>query len=563
MSQSGKKIVIVGGVAGGASAAARARRLDENASIVMFERSGYVSYANCGLPYHIGNTITKRETLLVTTSKELWDRFRIDARVSHEVTAINRDRKTITVKNLTDDSVFEESYDALLLSPGSKPILPDIPGVHLSAVYKLRTIEDMDAIKAHVDRDGIRSVVIIGGGFIGLEMAEELVHRNLAVTMLQLNRQIFTQCDYEMTSPLMQQLTEHGVDCRVGTTAKSFASIDSGRLIVTTTHDDLIETDLVIIGIGVMPETYLASAAGLELGLTGGIKVDKSMHTSDPFIWAVGDAIEVTNFVTGKPVLIPLAGPANRQGRLAADSMLGRKVAYHDSQGTAICKVFDATIAVTGISESMAKSLGIACESVFIHPENHADYYPGAVPMTIKLVFTLVDGKILGAQVVGTDGIDKRIDVFATAMRAGLTVFDLEDLELAYAPQYGSAKDPVNMAGFVAANVLSGDVVLFQSEDIVNIDRDKQQLLDVRTEIEYASGTIEGAMNIPIDNLRDRLEKLPRNKEIIAFCYAGLRGYIANRILRQNGFKCKNLSGGYKVWKMYNQPMENKTSGKI
>jgi NADPH-dependent 2,4-dienoyl-CoA reductase/sulfur reductase-like enzyme/rhodanese-related sulfurtransferase len=555
MSQNSKKIVIVGGVAGGASAAARARRLDENANIVMFERSGHVSYANCGLPYHIGETITKRETLLVTTAKKLWDRFRIDARVLHEVTAINRDRKTITVKNLIDDNVFEEPYDVLLLSPGSKPILPDIPGVHLPGIYKLRTIEDMDAIKAHVDRDGTRSVVIIGGGFIGLEMAEELVHRNLTVTILQLNRQIFTQSDYEMTSPLIEQLIEHGIDCRVGTTAKSFTSIDSGRLMVTTTHNALIETDLVIIGIGVVPETYLASAAGLELGSTGGIKVDQSMHTSDPFIWAVGDATEVTNFVTGKPVLIPLAGPANRQGRLAADSMHGRKVAYHDSQGTAICKVFDATIAITGISESMAKSLGIACESVFIHPENHADYYPGAVPMTIKLVFTQGEGKILGAQVVGTDGIDKRIDVFATAMRAGLTVFDLEDLELAYAPQYGSAKDPVNMIGFVAANVLNGDIVLFHSEDIVNIDRKKQQLLDVRTEIEYASGTIEDAMNIPIDNLRDHLEKLPRNKEIIAFCYAGLRGYIANRILRQNGFKCKNLSGGYKVWKMHNQPM--------
>ncbi|HNX26637.1 MAG TPA: FAD-dependent oxidoreductase [Phycisphaerae bacterium] len=560
MSQNGKKIVIVGGVAGGASAATRARRMDENASIVMFERSGYVSFANCGLPYHIGETISKREKLLVTTAKALWERFRIDARVRHEVTAINRSRKTVTVKKLDDGSIFEQPYDALLLSPGGKPTLPDIPGIHLPNVHALRVIEDMDAIKSAVDRSGTKSAVVVGGGFIGLEVAEELVRRNLAVTMLQSNRQVFSQCDYEMASPLIQQLLSHGINLRVKTTAKAIAAIDGGRLAVTTSHDDTIEADLVVIGIGVRPEAHLAGDAGLELGPTGGIKVDKSMRTTDPNIWAVGDAVEVTNFVTGKPVLIPLAGPANRQGRLAADAMLGRTVEYNASQGTAICKVFDATVAVTGISERIAKAQNIPCQAVFVHPQNHAGYYPGAVPMTVKLVFSPQDGKILGAQVVGTEGVDKRIDVFATALRAGLTVFDLEELELAYAPPYGSAKDPVNMAGFAAANVMRGDTAICHSQDIIDRDRQKVFLLDVRTPEEFALGTIDDAKNIPLDSLRERLNELPKDKELIVFCQAGLRGYIASRILLQNGFtECKNLSGGYKIWKMYNQPAPNST----
>ena len=536
-----KKIIIIGGVAGGASAAARARRLSEEAEIILIERGSYVSFANCGLPYHIGGEIADRDRLLVTTPEQLRARFKLDVRIHNEVTAIDRTRKEVEVKNLETGKVYRESYDALILSPGAEPVRPPIPGIENPKVLTLRNMEDMDRIIKALD--GKQHAAVIGGGYIGLEMAEALRRRGVVTTLIELAPQVMSPADPEMVSILHQELMVNGVDLRLGTSVTGFGESTKGLKLALSSGETL-ETGIAILAIGVKPETALAKAAGLELGPRGGIKVNDCMQTSDANIYAVGDAVEVTDFVTRQPALIPLAGPANRQGRIAADNIFGREAHYRDTQGTAICKVFNLAIGMTGLSEKAAKRVGIAYEKIYIHPASHASYYPGAAPLSIKMLFDPQTGKVLGAQAVGSDGVDKRIDVFAVAIRAGLTVFDLEELELSYAPPFGSAKDPVNFAGFVAANALRGDVKLCHAEDVIS-PAPHQKLLDVRTTGEVAAGTIPGAKNIPIDELRARLGELSKEKEYLAFCRVGMRGYLACRIMAQNGFKCRNLTGGY------------------
>jgi len=539
-----KKLVIIGGVAGGASAAARARRLSEEAEIILLERGPYVSFANCGLPYHIGGEIAERDRLLVTTPEQLRARFRIDVRTRNEVTAIDPAKKEVEIKNLESGEVYTETYDSLVLSPGAEPIRPPIPGIGSSKVLTLRNMGDMDRIIQALD--GKPHAAVIGGGYIGLEMAEALRRRNIATSLIELSPQVMGPADPEMVSILHQELTINGVDLRLGTSVTGFSETAAGLKLALSSGDTL-ETGLAILAIGVKPETALAKAAGLELGPRGGIKVNDRMETSDKNIYAVGDAVEVVDFITRQPALIPLAGPANRQGRIASDNIFGRDSRYKDTQGTAICKVFDLAIGMTGLSEKGAKRAGIAYEKIYVHPASHASYYPGAAPLSIKILFDPQSGKVLGAQAVGSDGVDKRIDVFAVAIRAGLTVYDLEELELSYAPPYGSAKDPVNFAGFVAANALRGDVKLCQVEDLLK-PAPHQKLLDVRTPAEVAAGTIPGAKNIPIDELRDRLGELSKEKEYLVFCKVGQRGYLACRILTQNGFKCRNLTGGYTTY---------------
>ncbi|NOU35346.1 MAG: FAD-dependent oxidoreductase [Kiritimatiellaceae bacterium] len=539
-----KKIIIIGGVAGGASAAARARRLSEEAEIILLERGLYVSFANCGLPYHIGGEIADRDRLLVTTPEQLRTRFRLDVRTQNEVTAIYPAAKEVEIKNLETGKVYRESYDALILSPGAHPVHPPVPGIDSPKVLSLRNMEDMDRIIKALD--GKQHATVIGGGYIGLEMVEALRQRKIATALIQRPAQVMNLADPEMVSILHQELTLNGVDLRLNTSVTRYSESANG-LKLTLSSGETLETGVVILAIGVKPETALAEAAGLELGPHGGIKVNDRMQTSDANIYAVGDAVEVTDFITRQSALIPLAGPANRQGRIAADNMFGRDSRYKDTQGTAICKVFNLAIGMTGLSEKAAKRAGIPFEKIYVHPASHASYYPGASPLSIKMLFDPKDGKVLGAQAVGSDGVDKRIDVFAVAIRAGLTVYDLEELELSYAPPYGSAKDPVNMAGFVAANALRGDVKLCQVEDVLK-PAAHQQVLDVRTSGEVAAGTIPGAKNIPLDELRDRLGELSKEKEYLVFCKVGQRGYLACRILTQNGFKCRNLSGGYTTY---------------
>jgi NADPH-dependent 2,4-dienoyl-CoA reductase/sulfur reductase-like enzyme/peroxiredoxin family protein/TusA-related sulfurtransferase/rhodanese-related sulfurtransferase len=542
-----KKIVIVGGVAGGASAAARARRLSEDAEIVLLERGPHISFANCGLAYHIGGEIADRERLLVTTPEKLRARFRIDVRTRSEATAIDAAAKEVEVRNLETGAVYRERYDALLLSPGAEPLRPPIPGIDSPKVHTLRNMVDMDRIIAALD--GLAHVAVIGGGYIGLEMAEALRRRGLATSLIELAPQVMGPADPEMAAILHQELTLHGVDLRLGTSVTAFHEAPDG-LSLSLSSGETLKTGLAVLAIGVKPESALAKAAGLRLGPRGGIQVDAHMRTSDPSIYAVGDAVEVVDLATQQPALIPLAGPANRQGRIAADNMLGRDVRYPGTQGTAICKVFNLAIGMTGLSEKSAKRAGIPCQKVYVHPASHASYYPGAKPMTLKLLFDPSSGKVLGAQAVGADGVDKRIDVLALAVRAGLTVFDLENAELSYAPPYGSAKDPVNFAAFAAANALRGDVALCSIDEVL-APADGQRLLDVSTPDECAAGTIPGAKNIPVDDLRARLGELSKAHEHLVFCRAGLRGYLACRILSQSGFTCKNLSGGYLTYQRF------------
>lgn len=541
-----KKVIIVGGVAGGASAAARLRRLNEQMQIIMLERGPYISFANCGLPYHIGGAIAERNRLLVQTPEAMRKRFNIDVRTQHEAVRIDRDKKCVHIRDLTTDQEYTERYDALILSPGAEPFRPPIAGIHLPGVFTLRNIPDMDAIIAHIKDKGIDNALIIGGGYIGLEMAEALVERKLKVTLVELEPQVMGTIDPEMAAPLADELRLHGVHLMLNTSVSAIAA-DSGALNVQLSSGQTVRTQMVIVSVGVRPENALAKAAGLSIGERGGIVVNAAMQTSDPAIYAVGDAVEVMDFVLGTPTLIPLAGPANRQGRIAADHICGRDSAYRRTQGTAICKVFNLAVAATGASEKLLRRNNIAYEKIYVHPASHAGYYPGAMQMSLKLLFAPDTGRILGAQAVGADGVDKRIDVIAVALRAGLTVYDLQHLELCYAPPYGSAKDPVNYAGFVAANVLSGDVRICHSEQML-APQPNQLLLDVRTPAEVQNGTIPGAINIPLDDLRGRLGELPRDKEILAFCQVGLRGYLACRILSQNGFACRNLTGGYKTF---------------
>lgn len=557
----GRKVCIVGGVAGGASCATRLRRLDEEAEILLFERGDYVSFANCGLPYHISGVIPKRKGLLVATPQLLKQRFRIDLRIGHEVVRIHRDRKEIEVKELSTGRTYREKYDALVLSPGAEPLKPPFPGADLPGVFTLRTIPDMDAIIRWIDERKAQQAVVIGGGYIGLEMAENLRHRGLDVSIVEQMKQVMATLDYEMAALVQAHLGEKGVRLYLGEQVQSIEQKDD-RLVVRAAGRE-IPADLVLVAVGVRPETKLASEAGLELGPTGGIRVDEYLRTSDPSIYAVGDAIEVTHFVSGTPVVVPLAGPANRQGRLAADNICGRGIAYRGTQGTSVFKVFDLTAGSTGLNERVLARHRRPFQRVIVHPFSHATYYPGATQMSIKLLFDPEDGKILGAQVVGQDGVDKRIDVLATALRAGMTVFDLEHLELAYAPPYSSAKDPVNVAGFAAANILRKDVAVAAWDEIASLQQEGALILDVRTPAEVEKGMIPGAMHIPLDNLRERLGEVPRDRKIVVHCGVGLRSYIACRILKAAGFTgVYNLSGGWRTYRAATATPQEPAPGK-
>ncbi|SEF51798.1 NADPH-dependent 2,4-dienoyl-CoA reductase, sulfur reductase [Caloramator fervidus] len=539
-----KRVIIVGGVAGGASAAARLRRLDENIEIIMFERGDYISFANCGLPYYIGGTIKERENLLVQTEEGMEKRFNIDIRVRSEVTKIFRDTKEVEV--VSEGKIYREKYDYLILSPGAAPFVPPIEGVEKNNIFTLRNMADVDRIKVFIENNKPKKAVVIGGGFIGVEMAENLKDAGLEVTLVEAMDQILGPFDIEMARILEKHMNDNGVEVITSDAVEKFDK--EGELDVVLKSGRVLKADMVILAIGVRPEVKLAKEAGLEIGERGGIRVDEYLRTSDPYIYAVGDAIEVKDFVTGAWTLIPLAGPANKQGRIAADNICGRAVKYKATQGTSILKVFDMTAAATGANEKTLKRMGIPYLKSYTHSGSHAGYYPGAFVMTIKLLFSPEDGRILGAQIVGRDGVDKRIDVLATAIRHGLTVYDLEELELAYAPPYSSAKDPVNMAGFTAANILKGDMKIIHWDEIDNLDRNEYFIVDVRTDLEYEAGHIEGALNIPVDELRNRINEIPRDKKIIVYCKVGLRGYVAYRILVQNGFDVYNLSGGYDIY---------------
>lgn len=540
------KILIVGGVAGGASAAARARRLSEDAEIILFERGEYISFANCGLPYYIGGEITDRDNLLVQTPEKMRARFNIDVRINSEVVAIDKDNKTITVFDKINKKQYQETYDALVLSPGAKPIRPNLPGIDDKRIFSLRNIPDMDAIDTFINTKNAKTAVVVGGGYIGLEMIEALKHRGIAVTLVELLDQVMAPIDKEMAGMLHQELSLHGVKLELGTSVAGFEPTED-KLNVNLSSGAKLAADFVILAIGVKPENDLAKAAGLKVGELGGIAVNSSMQTSDSNIYAVGDAVEITELVSGKPALIPLAGPANRQGRIAANNIFGRASIYNKTQGTGVCKVFNQTAAMTGLNEKLLQKFKSSYDKIYVHPFDHASYYPGAVPVSLKLLFDPKNGRILGAQAVGMKGVEKRIDLLATAIRGGLTVFDLEEMELCYAPPYGSAKDIVNQAGFTAANVIKGDVKNCHVADIVK-PTDRQFLLDVRTPEEFAAGTLANAVNIPVDDLRAKLNEIPKDKELLVFCKAGLRGYIACRILTQHGFNCRNLSGGYTTY---------------
>ncbi len=543
------KIIIVGGVAGGASAAARARRLSEDAEIIMLERGEFISFANCGLPYHVSGDITQRDALLLQTPQSFKSRFNVEVRIFSEVVAIDRQQKVLTVKNVLSGEEYKESYDKLLLSPGAAPIRPPIPGINSANTFSLRNIPDMDRILAAVSQNKPQHATVVGGGFIGLEMVEALHQIGIVVTLLELSEQVMAPVDLEMANFVHQVLVQKQTDLRLNTGLTAITEHPE-HLELTLSNGEKLTTGLVILAIGVKPETMLASAAGLELGARGGIKVDDGMRTSDPDIYAVGDAVETLDFVTAQPALIPLAGPANRQGRIAADNMLGRDEKYQRTQGTAICKIFDFAIASTGHSEKSLRRQGRAYEKVYVHPGNHAGYYPGAFPISFKLIFDPVTGQILGGQAFGKEGVDKRIDVLAVAMRAGLKVQDLEHLELTYAPPFGSARDVINQAGMVAANVIKGDERVCHTADILNISPE-QFLLDVRNPGELTNiGAIPGAINIPVDQLRQRLAELPKDKEILITCQVGLRGHVAYRLLANHGFNARNLSGGFKTFQI-------------
>lgn len=535
------KIVIIGGVAGGASVAARARRLDEQAEIIILERSQYVSFANCGLPYHIGGVIAERRRLLLMTPERFQARFNVDVRVRNEVVAINRAARTVTVRRLDSGEEYTERYDKLVLSPGAGPIRPPLPGIDHPLVRVLRNVEDMDAIQQILER-GAKSAVVIGGGFIGLEMAENLRERGLDIDLVEMLDQILAPLDPEMARDVEVAMGRHGVRIHLEDAAESFTEQD-GRVCVRLRSGRELLTDLVILSVGVRPESTLAREAGLVLGERGGIRVDASMCTSDPDIYAAGDAVEVVDTITGAPALIPLAGPANRQGRIVADNICGRSSTYSTTQGTAVAKVFELTAAATGAAEKTLRRVGMAYRKIYLHPANHAGYYPGAAPMQIKVLFTPDTGRLLGAQIVGKDGVDKRIDLLAMAIRAGMSVFDLEHFEFAYAPPYGSGKDPINMVGFIGSNLLRGDVEMWYAEDFPAVTT-QGQVLDVRTPKEYHNGHIPGALNVNVDTLRESLDQLPRDRILYAYCRVGFRSYLAYRLLVQQGFQVRSLSGG-------------------
>jgi NADPH-dependent 2,4-dienoyl-CoA reductase/sulfur reductase-like enzyme/rhodanese-related sulfurtransferase len=548
------KLVIVGGVAGGASAAARARRLSEEAEITVLERGPDVSFANCGLPYHIGGVIADRSKLLVTTAERLRERFRLDVRTRSEALAIDRANRAVRVRDHAAGREYSLPYDRLILAPGAAPLRPPMPGANLPGVYTLRDLSDTDAIKKVVDA-GARSAVLLGAGFIGLELAENLVHRGLSVTIVELASQVLAPFDPEMTTPIVEVLRSKGVRLILGQAAEAIHDAPSA-LSVRLKSGEEVSGGIVIMGVGVRPENRLAVEAGLEAGPRGGIRVDEFLRTSDPDIFAVGDAVETSDFVTGERAQVPLAGPANRQGRIAADNALGRSSRYRGTQGTAVVGVFGKTAAMTGASEKTLRRLGKPYRKVYIHPAHHAGYYPGAEGMTLKLLFDPETGKVLGAQGVGGAGVDKRIDVLAIAIQAGMTAQALEEAELCYAPQYGSAKDPVNMLGFVASGLLRGDHPQCGWDDVAKASL-APLLLDVRTPLEYVTGHIPGAVNIPVDELRGRMAEVPADRDIVAYCQVGQRGYIATRILMQAGRRVRNLGGGYRTYLLFN-PQEQK-----
>ena len=542
------KVLIVGGVAGGATAAARIRRLDETAEITVFERSGYISYANCGLPYYIGDVIMDSEELTLQTPQSFYSRFRINMKVHHEVTAIHPDRKTISVKNLETGEEFEESYDKLILSPGAKPTQPQIPGVGMEKVFTLRTVEDTFRIKEYINKHQPRSAVLAGGGFIGLELAENLKELGMDVTIVQRPKQLMNPFDADMASFIHSEMRKHGVKLALGHTVEGFEEKDGGIDILL--KDEMpLHADMVVLAIGVTPDTHLAKDAGLELGIKGSIVVNDRMETSAPDIFAAGDAVQVKHYVTGQEALISLAGPANKQGRIIADNICGGDSRYPGSQGSSVIKVFDMTAATTGINETNARKAGLDVDTVILSPMSHAGYYPGGKVMTMKVVFEKETYRLLGAQIVGYEGVDKRIDVLATTIHAGMKATELKDLDLAYAPPYSSAKDPVNMAGFMIDNISKGTLKQWHLEDVDLLPRDGSvTLLDVRTVREYGNGHIEGFKNIPVDELRERLDEIEKDKPVYVICQSGLRSYIGTRILEGNGYKAYNFSGGFRFY---------------
>ena len=550
------RILIVGGVAGGASCAARARRLSEDAEIIVFERGPFVSFANCGLPYYVGNVITHEKSLLVATPELFSKRFNIEVKVHSEVLAIDREKRELKVRNLLTGEVSAEIYDALVLAPGSSPIKPPFPGIDLPGIFTLRTIPDSNRMKDWIVNKNVKRAVVVGGGFIGLETAENLVKRGISVTIIEMLPQIMPPIDPEMAVPLQEHLKANGVTLHLGDSVAKFERVeDVGNLVVTTKTEMKFECEMALLAVGVRPEVSLAKQAGLEIGVLGGIRVTNQMRTSDENIWAVGDAVEVRDFITGDWSLIPLAGPANRQGRIAADVILGRDSSFRGVQGTMVCKVFNIIVAATGVSEKTLLSLKskgkeIPYEKVYLHPGQHAAYYPGAKSITMKLIYSPKDGRILGAQAVGEEGVEKRIDVIAMAIQKHSTVYDLEEAELCYAPQFGTAKDPVNFAGMVAANALRGDSPVAHW---ANVNEPGMYILDVREPSEFKAGHFEGSANIPLPTLREKMNSLPREKEILVYCGVGQRSYYAVRILRLNGFDVRNISGGMTTYRSQKQ----------
>ncbi|MGG7146700.1 CoA-disulfide reductase [Clostridium butyricum] len=541
-----KKIIIVGGVAGGASTAARLRRLDENAEIIMFEKGEYISFANCGLPYYIGEIIKEREKLIVQTVDEMSNKFNLDIRNLSEVVKIDKENNKITVKNLKNNEIYEESYDTLVLSPGASPIKPNIRGIEdCDDLYTLRNIPDTDKIKAYVDNKKPRKAIVIGGGFIGLEMAENLRERGLDITLVEAGNQVMAPLDIEMAAIVHDVLIDKDVKLILNDGVKEFK--DKGKRVVLSSGKE-IETDLIILSIGVRPETSIVKEAGIELNERGGIIVDKHMKTSVDNIYALGDAVEIIDFVNKKPAMIPLAWPANRQGRIVADNICGRNSSYKGSLGSSVAKIFDYTVATTGNNEKTLKKLGIDYKAIHIHPGSHAGYYPGAFPISFKMLFNPKDGRILGAQGIGIDGVEKRIDIISTAIKGNLNVFDLQDIEPCYAPPYNSAKDPVNMLGYYASNIMEDLVDIIQWNKVDELDKNNSIIVDVREEFELVTGTFENSINIPLGQLRDRLDEIPKNKNVYVTCQVGQRGYVASRILRSNGINAINIDGGIKTY---------------
>jgi len=541
-------IVVVGGVAGGASFAARARRLCESATIVVLERGGHISFANCGLPYFVSGEIQSRDKLLLQTPERFRQRFRVDVRVRNEALSIDREKKTVEVLDHETGSTYRQSYDKLALSPGAEPVRPPLSGMDNPRIFSLRTIEDAERIRDFVEANDPHDAVVVGGGFIGLEMVENITHLGIRVTLVEMADQAMLALDPEMAEWIHQHLRLRGVEILLGSAVESIKETEGGQLVVSVAGGKKIACDMVISAIGVKPEVKLAKDAGLAIGPHGGILVNECLQTSDEDIYAMGDAIETEDRVLGGQRLVPLAGLANKQGRLAADHIFGKNVSFSGALGTNIVRVFDLSVASTGANEKTLKAKGAAYQKSYTHPASHAGYYPGAVPMVMKLLFSPDSGRILGAQIVGIDGVDKRIDVLATALHAGMSVYDLTEFELAYAPQYGTGKDAVNIAGYVAGNIVEGDIEVFHSEEVTRRVRHGGFLLDVRTVGEFRRGHIEGATNIPIDEIRDRLGELPKDKTLLVHCLTGIRSYFVCRILGQLGYRTVNLSGGYMVY---------------